>query len=310
MIVKIKSIKDFKCPPKNQTNQTRKKMKTFIVEDNEPSRLLLRQFIKEDNPELEIVGEATTLREARAFLLNDTPQLVLLDIELPDGTSFDLLEELNAVGKIHFDIIFITAFGTQEYLVRALEFSALKYLNKPLNRHEFRASVLKALEQQESREIFLRQINMLIENTRKNSLSSDVIALLLIRGVIEMVGLDEILYISSNKSGGNSTVYLSTSATPLQCIKSIGQFSNLLKNHPSFFQVHESTIINIKALKRFDSVEKIITMRNGAKIIASRRYAKLLKDYLINGEQESNKLDMSNIRQWFHRIIGRRKLFL
>jgi two-component system LytT family response regulator len=281
-------------------------MKTFIVEDNKPSLEMSRKFIEEDNPELEIIGEASSLRESRAFLMNHEPELVLLDIEIIGGTSFDLLDEMNAIGKLHFDIIFITAFDTQEYLVKAIEFSALKYLKKPLNRHEFREAVLKALERHQNRETFLRQINLLIENTRNNSFVSSVIALPLTKGIIEMVDMDDILYVTSAKAVGHSAVFLSTSAAPLLCNRSIGHFKNLLNTQQTFFQVHESSIINVKAMRRFDPVERVVTMRDGTKIIASRRYARLLKDYLMKEEAISIPGELDNLKNWLHRLIGRR----
>ncbi len=287
-------------------SQTLDTMKTFILEDNNPSRNLFKQYIREDNPELEVIGEAENLRTARAMLKELTPDLVLFDIDLPDGTSFDLLQELQEQNRLDFDIIFITAFGTQEYLVRALEFSALKYLRKPLNKQELREAVLKALERHQNRDIFMRQINMLLENTRNNHTSSGVIALPLLKGIIEMVDLSDILYVCTAKTGNITNIYLSSSSTPLACNRTIGQFKNLLSSQQSFIQVHESTIINLKSLKRFDPVERIVTLRDGSKIYSSRRYAKTLKDYLMKEENQLEAPAPTNLRSWFQRFMGKR----
>jgi len=261
-------------------------MKTFILEDNQSSRDLFRKYLREDSPEIIVTGEAANLREARAFLARETPDLVLFDIDLPDGTSFDLLQELSEADQIDFDIIFITAFGTQEFLVQALEFSALKYLSKPLDRKELRKAVQKALDRHYDKQSFVQQISMLLQNSKQPQPVSDNIAIPLSGGLIEMVRAREILYIASYAKGTMSQVFLRDKEKPLTSNRALGQFIRLLTNGFPFIQIHESYLINTNALRRYDPAEKTVLLQNGTVLHASRRYGKLLKEQLLGENSE------------------------
>ena len=90
-------------------------IKTIIVEDEEQKRLSLRKMLNELRPDVNILAEAVDINSAKELIITHNPELVLLDIRLPDGTSFDLLEQ---IAPVNFKIIFITAFD--EYAVKAL----------------------------------------------------------------------------------------------------------------------------------------------------------------------------------------------
>jgi len=281
-------------------------MKTFILEDNQSSRDLFRKYLREDSPEIIVTGEAANLREARAFLARETPDLVLFDIDLPDGTSFDLLQELSEADRIDFDIIFITAFGTQEYLVQALEFSALKYLSKPLDRKELRKAVQKALERHQDKQLFVQQISTLLQNSKHFQPLTDNIAIPLSGGLIEMVKAREILYITSYAKGTMSQVFLRDKEKPLTSNRALGQFIRLLTNGFPFIQIHESCLLNVNALRRYDPAEKTVLLHNGTVLHASRRYGKLLKEQLL-GEQHEDDLPSKEenlLTQMWRKLLG------
>ncbi len=260
-------------------------MKTFILEDNQSSRDLFRKYLGEDSPELKIIGEAASLEEARAFLARETPDLVLFDIDLPDGTSFDLLQELTDRDGIDFDIIFITAFDTQENIRQAMEFAALKYLSKPLNRHALRKAVGKALTRHRDKQMMLQQIRNLLRNTRPTPPTVENVAIPLTDGNIEMVNHRDILYIATYSKGKKSQVYLKDKAKPLISNRALGQFVDLLTGGLPFIQIHESHMINLNALQRYSLTERTVLLKNGVVLAVSRRCVKQLKERIL-GEND------------------------
>lgn len=258
-------------------------MKVFIVEDEPLSLELYKEYLRQDSPEAALIGEATNLRQAREFLAHHEPDLALLDIRMDEdrGTTFDLLQELQSAGRLGFDIIFITAHGVQEYMLQALEFSALKYITKPVNRAEFRQAIEKALERQDDRETLARQIGMLLDRTRPTNPAPARIAIPLLKGVIEMVDLRDILYIRSYQQATMTQVFLEHLPVALNCTRPIGKFRDILTPAQGFFSIHESTLVNLNKLQRYDPNEKTATLTNGAVLIASRRGGQALRQFIL-----------------------------
>lgn len=121
-------------------------IKTIVVEDEPHSREMLLKLLKRYCPEVEVVGSAASIDEAKPLIERLKPDLVFLDVRLRDGSGFDLL---NLLDPIDFHIIFTTAF--EEYAVRAIRCSALDYLVKPLDIDELVASIQRLLRAESHR---------------------------------------------------------------------------------------------------------------------------------------------------------------
>jgi len=104
------------------------KLKTIIVEDEEMSREILRNYLQKYCPKIELVGEASNIEEGLALIRNHTLDLVFLDVEMPHGNAFDLLEQ---VGDRSFETVFVTAYN--QYAIEALNTHASYYLLKPVS---------------------------------------------------------------------------------------------------------------------------------------------------------------------------------
>jgi two-component system LytT family response regulator len=143
-------------------------LKIIIIEDEKPILDTIIEIVEKHCSEIEILGTAQTITSASEIIQNSKPDLVLLDINLPDGTSFELLEKL---GNVDFKIIFITAF--EEYAVKAIKLSAIDYLVKPIDPIELIQALDKAKEMvhKESNEIklnaLLTNINEISEKPKK-----------------------------------------------------------------------------------------------------------------------------------------------
>jgi two-component system LytT family response regulator len=101
-------------------------IRTLLVDDEAASRSYLRGLLTDAHPEVEVIGEASNISEAKRLISELKPALVFLDVEMPGGSGFDLLRELN---RWDFEVIFVTGF--QRYAIQAIRFSALDYLPKP-----------------------------------------------------------------------------------------------------------------------------------------------------------------------------------
>ena len=104
------------------------KLNSIIVEDEETSREILRNYLKKYCPNVEILGEASNVEEALVLIRNNDLDLVFLDVEMPYGNAFDLLDK---VGDIDFETVFVTAYN--QYAVDALNAHASYYLMKPIS---------------------------------------------------------------------------------------------------------------------------------------------------------------------------------
>jgi two-component system LytT family response regulator len=134
------------------------KIRSVIVEDEAAAREVLKNYLSKYCPQVEVVGEAHNFKEAVPLLHDLTPQLVFLDVEMPFGNAFDVLE---ACKDLHFETIFVTAFS--EYSLRALNQSAAYYLLKPISIEELILAVSKVHQQLINQVIFNRN-KIIVEN--------------------------------------------------------------------------------------------------------------------------------------------------
>ncbi|NQV53462.1 MAG: response regulator transcription factor [Flavobacteriales bacterium] len=237
------------------------KIRTLIVDDEELARKNLEFILKDVCPQVEVVGVAANAKAAKKKIESENIDLLLLDIEMPNGSGFDLLESLE--GQIDFKIIFITAY--HEYALRAFKFSAVDYLLKPINSDELQAAIAKVQPGQdvESKE----KIDTLIENISKKGGVMNKIALPSMEG-LQFVELDDVIYCESQD---NYTQFFLTDGKRIMVSKTIKHFEELL-DPDRFFRVHRSNIINLRYIDKYVKGEGgYVVMKQGARIPVSRR---------------------------------------
>ena len=236
-------------------------IRTLIVDDEELARKNLEFILKDVCPQVEVIGEAANAKEAKKKIESENIDLLLLDIEMPNGSGFDLLESLG--DQIDFKIIFITAY--HEYALRAFKFSAVDYLLKPINSDELQAAIEKVRPGQdaESKE----KIETLIENISKKGGVMNKIALPSMEG-LQFVELDDVIYCQSQD---NYTQFFLTDGKRIMVSKTIKHFEELL-DPDRFFRVHRSNIINLRYIDKYVRGEGgYAVMKQGARIPVSRR---------------------------------------
>ncbi len=215
------------------------KIKSVIVEDESAAREVLKNYLQKYCPQVEIIGEAQNFKEAIPLLHDLKPQLVFLDVEMPFGNAFDVLE---ACKDLQFETIFVTAFS--EYSLKALNQSAAYYLLKPISIEELITAVNKVQQHIVNHEIFNRN-KIIVENFRETKPEKQQVILPTLEG-FEVVKMEEIVRLRGN--GNFTDLYLSNGQKKMVC-RFLKHFTEILPF--PFIRVHKSNIINVNYVKSY-----------------------------------------------------------
>jgi two-component system, LytTR family, response regulator len=243
-------------------------IRTIIVDDESMSCDVLTKMLKLYCPEISIAGIAHSLENARKLIEAEKPELVFLDIELPDGNSFLLLDELK---DIHFKIIFTTAFS--QFAVKAFKCSAIDYLLKPLDIDELITAVGKYKQPAET-SVYQSQIAQLKENINPERKKLKTIGLATINE-IQFVNIEDIVRLEASN---NYTCFYMGNGEKITVSHTIKYYEELLAEQ-NFLRVHQSHIINLEKVKKYQKGKGgSIIMANGDTIhISPQRKDHLLK---------------------------------
>lgn len=216
-------------------------IKTIVIDDEVKARETILNMLSAYCPEIEVIATAGSVKEGVEVLHKTNPDLLLLDIKMADGTGFDLLQKLD---KVDFCLVFITAF--EEFAIKAIKFSAIDYILKPLDPDELVDAVKKASS-------FIRKENMalrldaLYENLDMINTGQKKIVLKTTDSV-HIVKLNEIIRCESEK---NYTHFFTVDNEKITVAKTLKEFNELLADF-NFFRVHQSHLINLDHVKRFE----------------------------------------------------------
>ncbi len=242
-----------------------KKLRTVIVDDEQNAVDFIFSIVKEYCPDLEVVGKAYDVSEGVVKIQETKPDLVFLDVEMPNGSGFDLLEEFP---DKKFDVIFITAFN--HYAIKAIKFSAVDYILKPINISEFTEAVSKVIQKRSDSSYNSSEgFRILMENLKSGTPSR--LAIPTADGM-EYLNPKEIIRIEADRS--YSWIYL-VGNRKILVSKHLKEFQDLLSDR-YFFRSHNSFLINLKYVKKFVRKEGgYIEMQDGEQIPISRNRKEL-----------------------------------
>lgn len=238
-----------------------KKINAVIVDDEAGNRENLENIIKNYCKNVEVVGEADSAISGIQTIKEKKPDLVFLDIEMPNGNGFDLLENY---GEIDFEVIFVTAYD--QYAIKAIKFSAADYLLKPINILELNASIDKIRKRLSAKQQN-QKINQLLENISTNQISEKKIALPTSDKLI-FVPISEIIRCEGQN---NYTSFILKSEKNVLVSKTLKEFDELLSDF-GFLRVHQSHLINLRYVKTYvRSDGGYIVMADDSKVSVSRQ---------------------------------------
>ena len=238
----------------------------LIIDDEQDSRETLRSYITKYCPQVEVLGECANIIEAKASILKHQPQLLFLDIEMPHGNAFDLLEQW---GKIDFEIIFITAFS--QYAVQAFNLSAAHYLLKPVDIEELEKAV-DNVEQLLSQKRVLSRAKILLENMTAIQVQSRKLVLPTMEG-FEVVKMEEILYCEADD---NFTCFHLRHGGKKMICRSLKFYTSALEPY-RFLRIHRSYIVNIECIVRYIKGKGgTVVLENGTQLAVSNNKKEVL----------------------------------
>ncbi|HEV8272274.1 MAG TPA: LytTR family DNA-binding domain-containing protein [Chitinophagaceae bacterium] len=234
---------------------------TLIIEDEEYSRRMLREMLHEHCPQLNIAGEADSVKTGLTAIAEYRPQLVFLDIELQSETSFEILEKLP---EINFELIITTAFD--HYALRAIKFCAIDYLLKPIDLSELLIAVAK-VEKRLNRERLNKNLEVLVNNIKSESQNNHMIALPTLEGLL-FVKVNDIIYCESS---GPYTKFILKQPNNIVTSKHLKEYEDLLGGY-NFFRIHKSYLVNLQEIQKYIRGEGgHLIMSNGASITVSKQ---------------------------------------
>jgi len=216
------------------------KIKALLIDDEKTSRNVLRSYLQKYCPDVEILGEAENVTEAIAAIKTFAPQLIFLDVEMPQGNGFDLLE---AVGEQPFETIFVTAFD--QYAIQALNYSAAYYLLKPVSIDELIQAVDKVRSSIQSQQI-KPHARVLLENFQVLNEQHKKLVLPLMEG-FEVVKLEEIV---SCEAHDNFTDFHFANRPKMMICRTLKFYEELL-SQSGFLRVHKSHLVNLHHITKY-----------------------------------------------------------
>jgi two-component system LytT family response regulator len=235
------------------------KLTTLIVDDEPDAVNFISSIIREYCPRLEIIGTASSAREGVKIILERQPELVFLDVEMPHGSGFDLLAQFP---EKTFDVVFITAFN--HYAIKAIKFSAVDYILKPININEFIEAVDKVLHKRLSGSSRNTNYSELLENLKTETPSKLAIPT---SDGMEYLKTSDIIRVEADRS--YSWFFLNDKRKILVS-KNLNNYQELLSDR-HFFRPHNSHLINLDHVKKYIRHEGgIIEMDDGSQVPISR----------------------------------------
>lgn len=241
-------------------------MKAIIIDDEEGARNVLKNLLARTCPEVEIIQLCENVPEGVKAINKYEPDLVFLDVEMPDYAGYELIQFFE---EVNFKIIFATAYD--QYAIKAFELSAVDYLLKPINRQKLIDAVEKTKIQLGIKKT-IENYNILLESIKENKFKKIIIPELNNRRILN---LDDIIAIEAQRA--YSCIYLENNKQ-ITVSKHLGYFESALPDNNIFFRSHKSWIINLNKLVSYNKSENTIILNNDIKAkISKLRFAEFEK---------------------------------
>ncbi|WP_009034862.1 LytR/AlgR family response regulator transcription factor [Indibacter alkaliphilus] len=235
-------------------------MYTVLIIDDEPHAqeslaMLLNKYFE---GKFEVIQKCSSVDEAVPLIQGEEPDLVFLDIQMPRQSGFALLELFE---NRSFDVIFTTAH--KDYAIEAFKHRAFDYLLKPIDIREFQKTLLRYIN-------FKEEENSIFAQGRRLAVSA-----FSIDGGLEFIRHDEVIYCMSDKN--YTRLFVSTGEEPLFVSKPLSYIGRKLSKE-RFVRIHQSYLVNITKIKRYDRGTGLLIMHNGHEIpVSTRRKSELQK---------------------------------
>ncbi len=245
-------------------------MKALIIDNEEPIRTALKELLTAVCPQVTSIKEANGVASGLAAVLEFEPDIVFLDVEMDDGTGFDLIKQLSSVS---FELIFITAHN--KYAVDAFRLSAIDFLLKPFSSSEIVRSVERATNQIKSKDI-VHQLQILQESLGTIR-GADKKIVLRDSDSFHFINVGDIIRCEAD---GAYTRFHVTGMKEILISKGLKEYEDMLAPY-QFIRVHHSHLINLRQVVRFDKADGgSLVMANKDNVPVSQRKREVLLEAL------------------------------
>ena len=240
-----------------------KAIRTIIVDDEKGARESLAKMAEKYCPHIEVIAKADSMKTAYEAINELNPDLVFLDIEMPNGNAFDLLEKFK---EIDFEIIFTTAYD--HYAIKAIKFSAIDYILKPIDPEELVQAVNRLENKVGQKELLNKKFTALLSNLKPENKIKKV-AVIEGDGIM-FVNISEIIRC---EAANNFALFILTDKREVVGTRSLSEYEQLLSEE-NFMRVHRAHLINLNHIKKFKQMKGeggTVIMIDDSKVEVSRR---------------------------------------
>lgn len=237
-----------------------KRMTTIIIDDEDDSRQTLGNFLKKYCPEVMLAGEAGSVKEALTLIGQVQPDIVFLDINMPQENGLELFHYLPSPD---FFVVFVTAYD--EYAIKAIKHHALDYILKPVNIDELIHTVNRAVKLHETKH-FTQQVQAMLQSFQKQK-APEKIALPVMDGLV-YVPVQEIIRCEAE---GNYTMFYFSGRHKMLVSRTLGSYELTLKPM-GFVRVHHQHLINLHHVEKYQRGRGgVVIMSDKKEVIVSQR---------------------------------------
>jgi len=236
-------------------------LKAIIIDDERSSRNALRQKLINHCPEINVIAECENGEDGIRDIEKNNPDIIFLDVEMPRMNGFTMLQQLH---QHNFEIIFITAYD--HYAIKAIKFSALDYLVKPVEVSDLKMAIEKAAEKRK-KSTGNTSLETLLHNLMNKEKEQHRIAIPSMDG-LQFIATGNIIYLEANSNYSNFYLINDKKITVSKTLK---DFEELLPGS-IFIRIHHSYIININCIEKYIRGEGgQVLMKNGVTLDVARR---------------------------------------
>lgn len=252
------------------------KLSALIIDDEDLARKNLTMLLHDNCPEVEIIGEAANIVNAKALIESEHPDVIFLDIRMPRGSEgFELLESIE---KRDFFVVFVTAF--KDYAMKAFNANAIHYVLKPIDEDELKSAVQKVLDAKLVFEKLPENYGTYFDSLKNLSIDLEnkgygkKIAISHTKG-IKLIETKNIVYL---EAAGNCTMLHFTDGKRYLDTRTLKVYESIL-NPEEFYRIHKSHIINLEALKEYLNEDgHMAILKNGTVLpVARNRVSSFVK---------------------------------
>ncbi len=237
-------------------------MKIGIIDDEPDNRAILEHFIRMHHQDIIIVGQATNVKTGIQLINEQCPDIVFLDIKMPDGTGFDLIQQLD---KHRPEIIFYTAYD--QFALKAIECSALAYILKPITQESIRHALAKADTKINDNQKLLQY--KILQEQLSNHIEPNERFLISNSDGMHIVYYNQLICCIAHSN--YTDIHLENSKR-ITVAKTLKEMEFILGKNTRFIRIHQSSIINIEKIRKISKTEYnlVVTMANNMELSVSR----------------------------------------